>query len=440
MFSKKIHLPHRLSHRIRLSIVTSAFAGLLLLLVFIVAGYEFYLAEMNTANDELGPAVQEAESEYRLSKLNPYLNGILEAHADLSVAVFNREGDLINRGGNLPVPLFDSSGEFDISGKPAMVMVRQVPSLGITIEAAVGWTARERAIRTFVISMAVLWPSLILMIAAITWFASRSTFEPLERLARQAEALSIENLHARLYVEAGEYGQFAERLNRFLNRLERSVRREERFVADAAHELRTPLTVMKGRLETTLLRNRNPEEYRETLKEVLSETERLAGLVEMLLQSATLLQEDVVSIDVEEQLERAHARWVDSYDKKSVTLELESAPCLAKIKPREFEAIVDNLLSNALKASPPRSTCHLKGGPSSLGSRIEVRDEGVGIPPEEAEAVFERFTRLDEGRTRYAGGFGIGLSVCRRIVEGRGGTVYLEPSTQGAHFVVNLPA
>jgi signal transduction histidine kinase len=410
-----------------------------LLLVFVLAGYQFYLAELGSAKEELNLGVLAAQAEYKLNKLQPYLDEILAEHLDLSIGVFSQNGDLINSRGNLTVPLLDQSGLVEIDGKPAVTMVRYFRDSKITVVGAVGWATRERALRSFILVLAVLWPSLIFLIAASAWFGSRSTFEPLERLAKQAEALSIENLHDRLDVEHGEYSAFAERLNRFLARLERSVRREERFVSDAAHELRTPLTVMKGRLETTLLRERSDVQYRDTLKEVLSETERLAGLVEMLLQSATLLQGDVSSIDVEEQLESAHARWVDSYEKLSVRLELETTPCFAKIKSREFEAVVDNLLSNALKASPPNTTCKLKGSPSTVGAKIEVQDEGVGIPPSQAESVFERFTRLDEGRTRYAGGFGIGLSVCRRIVEGRGGTVYLEPAEKGAHFVVNLP-
>jgi signal transduction histidine kinase len=439
MFYKKIRLWHRLSHRVRLSLVTSAFAGLLLLAVFVLGGFEFYWSELHTAEDELNPAVLYASAEYKLNKLEPFLRDILEEHADLSLAVFDSDGDLIKSGGNLTVPMFTESGEQEIGGKRVVALVRSYPEYGITVVGAVGWSTRERAIRNFVLAMAVLWPSLVFLIAAITWFASRSTFEPLERLAQQAEELSTENLHARLIVEHGEYGEFAERLNRFLSRLERSVRREERFVADAAHELRTPLTVIKGRIETTLLRERSGDLYRDTLKEVLSESERLAGLVEVLLQSATLLQGEVTTVDIQEQLERAHARWVDAYEKKSVVLELESSACFAKIKPREFEAIVDNLLSNALKASPSNSTCLLRGSPSPTGAKIQVQDEGMGIPPSQAESIFERFTRLDEGRTRYVGGFGIGLSVCRRIVEGRGGSVYLEPSESGAHFVVNLP-
>jgi signal transduction histidine kinase len=439
MSSKKIHRFSRLSHRVRLSIVTSGFAGLLLLTIFVLAGYQFYLAELSSAKDELNLVVLAAQAEYKLNKLQPYLDEILGEHGDLSLAVFSQSGDLINRRGNLTVPLLSESGLVEIDGKPAVVMVRYFRESKITVVSAVWWATRERAIRNFVLAMAVLWPSLIFLIAAVTWFASRSTFEPLERLAQQAEALSSENLHGRLDVEHGEYGEFAERLNRFLGRLERSVRREERFVSDAAHELRTPLTVMKGRLETALLRARSGPEYHDTLKEVLSETERLAGLVEMLLQSATLLQGDVSSIDIDGHLERAHARWVDSYEKMSVRLELENSPCFARIRPREFEAVVDNLLSNALKASPPNTTCRLTSSPTPLGARVEVQDEGMGIPANQAESIFERFTRLDEGRTRYAGGFGIGLSVCRRIVEGRGGTVYIEPSEKGAHFVVNLP-
>ncbi|HWD38720.1 MAG TPA: HAMP domain-containing sensor histidine kinase [Fimbriimonas sp.] len=417
--------------------MTATTAGLLLAVLFLAAVYGFYLTEYASAEDELQPTVLAAVAEYHKNPQEPNLRTIITANTDLSIAVFDKRGYALARFGNVRVPLFLDSGRNEIAGLPVVAQVHQF-SDG-TVVAVAGWRTREIAVRRFATLLAVLWFPLVGIFAAIPWFASRSTFEPLERLARQAEALSAQDLSGRLQIEPGEYAGFAERLNRFLDRLEKAVRREERFVSDAAHELRTPLTVMKGRLETNLLRARNPEEYRETLREVLIETERLAGLVEMLLQSATMVQGEVPSIDLEEQCERAHARWVDMFAQHEVELELSSQSCSAKMKLREFEVIIDNLLSNALKVSPKGSHCCLAVHPEGGLSRIEVTDQGPGVPPEFRETIFERFARLDVGRSRDVGGFGIGLAVCRRIVEGRGGHVYLQPSDVGAHFVVDLP-
>jgi signal transduction histidine kinase len=302
------------------------------------------------------------------------------------------------------------------------------------------WRPRERAIQRFTWLLVGLWLPVVTLIAVITWSSSRSTFEPLERLASQAEALSVQNLSSRLEIESGEYAEFARRLNRFLDRLEMSVRREERFVSDAAHELRTPLTVMRGRLETNLLRDRTEAEYKDTLQGVLVETERLSGLVEMLLQSATLVDKAVMPLDLQEQVEKTHARWVDRFDEHNIELQLESDPCSARIRAREFEVVADNLLSNALKASPFNTTVRLKLEHDHAVCRLHVSDEGPGVPPEARAAIFERFARLDPGRNRDSGGFGIGLAVCKRIVDERGGTIFLVDSERGAHFVVEFPS
>ena len=417
--------------------VNAATSGLVLLVLFVSAAIGFEELELYSAREELRPALRQAREEYRENPLQPDLAEVVSTYPDLSVAVFNKAGHLVSVRGNMKVPLVTEDGVGLIAGVPAVYQFRLVPNG--TVVAVVGWETRQRAIRRFESILTALWFPMVALFGVVAWSSSRSTFVPLQRLSRQAETLSAENLSARLQPESGEYAEFAERLNRFLDRIEQSVRREERFVSDAAHELRTPLTVMRGRLETALLKTRSPEEYRATLQELGVETERLAGLVEVLLQSATLVQGNVPGIDLQEQAERAHARWVDRFTDQGAELVLESDPAVAPLLAREFDVLVDNLLSNALKASPSGTVCLFRLSSSNGWVRIEVVDQGPGIPPERSEEIFERFARLDEGRSRIEGGFGIGLAVCRRIAEGRGGRVYLRPTATGAHFIIELP-
>lgn len=418
--------------------INAASAGLVVLALFVAAIVGFEQLEMYSARQELYPALTQAAAEYHQNPLSPDLADIVRSYPDLSLSIFTATGRHVLAKGNLRVPLLTGQGVGTLDGVQIVYAVKPFPG-GIVV-GAVGWETRDRAIGRLTTFLAVIWFPVVLLFGVISWTSSRSTFEPLQRLSRQAEALSAENLSARLGKETGEYEEFAARLNRFLDRLERSVRREERFISDAAHELRTPLTVMRGRLETALLKQRTPEEYRKTLDELGSEIARLSGLVEVLLQSATLVQGDVPLLDLQAQAERAHARWVDRFTDRSVELVLTSAPAQARLLPREFDIVSDNLLSNALKASPPATVCELRVGSRDGHAVIEVVDQGPGIPPEQAEQVFERFARLDVGRNREEGGFGIGLSVCSRIVKGRGGRVFVAPSERGAHFVVELPA
>ena len=105
-----------------------------------------------------------------------------------------------------------------------------------------------------------------------------------------------------------------------------------------------------------------------------------------------------------------------------------------------MDVVLDNLLSNALRISPPDSTCRISVmKAASDRAIIAVEDEGPGLPPELGDRIFERFTRGDEGRNRMHGGFGIGLSVCRRILTSREGNIRAEPGAVGARFLIDLP-
>ena len=113
------------------------------------------------------------------------------------------------------------------------------------------------------------------------------------------------------------------------------MKNEEQFVADAAHELRTPLTALRGRIETTLLRDRAPEEYRKALREGLVEAERLSALVEALLGSATAAaSRPAPSLELETEVERAHARWLDRFEEAGIGLEVASRPVPAAAYPK----------------------------------------------------------------------------------------------------------
>ena len=286
---------------------------------------------------------------------------IVKAYGDISLAAFNTKHALESHQGNIKLQESSPLGLTEIGGVPVYVAIDGAKS-GVIV-GAVGWGPRAKAVERLSWLLTDLWLPLVLIVVSITWFASRTTFEPLERMAKQAEELSTENLASRLDVEYGEYAEFAERLNRFLDRLELSVRHEEQFVSDAAHELRTPLTALRGRIETSLMRARTVAEYQQLLHDVLLEAERLSGLVEMLLQSASIVSGEVPILDVQAELERAHARWVDRFANLSVEVELASQPAAIRMKPREFEVILDNLLSNALKAVP-------KGGHCAISSEV----------------------------------------------------------------------
>lgn len=413
---------------------------MLLGVVFYIASVGFRRAEIRGSYDVLRPADELAIHVYAERPQDPDWYDILDPNPDVSITVFDKDGTYLQIVGNIKLQPVVGRGLAVFHGIEA-AYVGRTDSEGRMYVVAEPFVTKRRAISRFNRWLIGFYFPLIFAAGFVTWLASRSTFLPLAQLAEQAEKLSTTDLSRRLEISTkDEYAEVARHLNTFLSLLESSVQLQRRFVADAAHELRTPLTVIRGKIETTLLRSRSAEDYRAALEISLSEAERLSRLVDGLLLSASAPVVKPQPIDVGSAMEAAEARWLDRFSQAGMELQLdESCSATVAIRPEEFDSVVDNLLSNALKYADTKTTTHLGLHLLADGVEVSVRDEGPGVLPEFQEHIFERFARGEASRNRDLGGFGIGLSVVKRIVESRGGHVRLEPSDKGAHFVVYLP-
>ncbi len=217
------------------------------------------------------------------------------------------------------------------------------------------------------------------------------------------------------------------------------------LIANVSHEVRTPLGLIK--LSCTSLLAEDVEFSKETMQTFLrgidQETDRLEGIVDNLLDLsqiesgrlrlekqqtnvAQLAQEVIESINVQAPGHRIVHNFVE--------------PLWAYVDRQRMEQVLRNLLSNAIKYSPDSSVILLQGYSDRGQVHIEVSDEGPGIPSEDLERVFERFYRVENEKTASIGGVGLGLSVCRRIVEAHGGRVWVESDVGvGSTFYVDLP-
>jgi len=430
----------RFGHRARLTLVSAGTAGILLAGVFGGILWSVRQSELRSVDTLLATALHQARQGASSDPRHPNLAEIVNSDPELSIVAFDSSGGLIQRIGSLPLRLKTPVGKGVLdNGVKAIVAKETVGE--VRLVAAIPWKSRDEYVEHLFWLLALIWAPLTAFAAGATWLASRSTFRPLGELARQAAAMSETSLSGRLSISDGdEYAKFATQLNGFLDRLEGSVRQQERFVADAAHELRTPLTVLRGSLEASLKRPRHDDEYREVIRTSLSEVDRLSSLIEVLLRSAAPLVESPPPIDLEAAIEQAHSRWVDRFAGSGVTLDLDIVPAYAAIGEMEIGVLVDNLLSNALRVSPPDSLCHVSLKPLAEGGAwVAIEDEGPGVPEEFRERIFERFARGDSARNRDLGGFGIGLSVCHRLVTARGGSIRAEGGAKGARFVIELP-
>src|SRR5262249_27411537 len=147
-----------------------------------------------------------------------------------------------------------------------------------------------------------------------------------------------------------------------------------------------------------------------------AETERLSSLVEMLLLSASSASDEAPVISLAVAAEQAHAHWVDQFASKNVALKLQTEDLSAKVSEQELGVVLNNLLVNALAASPEGASCLIAVAKQGPNAEISVSDHGPGVPDELADKIFDRLVKGEQSRNRALGGFGIGLAVCKRIL------------------------
>ncbi len=283
-----------------------------------------------------------------------------------------------------------------------------------------------------------------LLVALIAgWIIARAALRPIGRISRTVRAIGESRDLSRRINFIGphdEVGRLADTFDGMMVRLEKAFETQKRFIADASHELRTPLTAIRGNAE---LMTRAPADERELcLTAIRQESERMSRLVnDLLLLAEADIEEQPVHvqlIDLDDVVREAyHSSLVLAGDKVTVLLE-HADPVSACADPDRIKQLLLNLLDNAVKFT-------LKGGTVSLSlraersvARIEVSDSGVGIPPEEQEAIFQRFYRVEEARSKR--GSGLGLAICSWIVSAHNGSIDVrsEPD-KGSTFTVRLP-
>jgi heavy metal sensor kinase len=279
------------------------------------------------------------------------------------------------------------------------------------------------------------------------YWLSRRALAPVDRLTVAALDISAARLDRRVSVlnPDDELGRLARAFNGMIERLERSFDEIRRFTADAAHELRTPLAVLRNEAEVTLRADRPPEQYRQVLENQLEEIGRLTRLAEELLflcrEDAGLERAVRQPVRIDQILEQLVGQLQTAAQARELTLALDDIPaCVVSSDPDRLRRLFFNLLDNALKYTLPNGTVRISGAPRRDRIEVVVSDSGVGIPAEHLPRVCERFYRVDPSRSRAIDGAGLGLAICRAIVEAHGGKLQIESAPgAGTRVTVSLP-
>jgi two-component system phosphate regulon sensor histidine kinase PhoR len=227
-----------------------------------------------------------------------------------------------------------------------------------------------------------------------------------------------------------------------LRRLE-NLRRD--FVANVSHELKTPLTAIRGFAETLIGVEFSPAEVRKYLAIIVRHAERLSNLIEDLLELSRIESRKVPLRTVPVDLARVAASVVTDLELQARTrgINVKLVPTDVPVvlaDRRALEQILTNLLDNAIKYTNPGGHVEVRIGCERGRVRVEVRDDGIGIPPEDLPRIFERFYRVDKARSRDLGGTGLGLAIAKHLVQTMDGEIGVssEPAT-GSTFWFTLP-
>lgn len=271
---------------------------------------------------------------------------------------------------------------------------------------------------------------------------------PINAITEKAREITAERLSERLPVEnpGDEFGRLATVFNETFARLEDAFERMRHFTADASHELRTPLTALRSVGEVGLQESRDVAACREVISSMLEEADRLTRLVGSLL---ALSRADAGTFPLLREGADIGALAGEVIDflqvlaeekEQSLTLESEKG-VIAEVDRTTLRQALLNLVDNAVKYTPCRGHIVVAVRKTADGEAVvEISDDGPGISQEHQERIFDRFYRVDKGRSRELGGAGLGLAITRWAVEVNSGHIELESvEGRGSTFRVVLP-
>ena len=301
----------------------------------------------------------------------------------------------------------------------------------------VAGTAREVAASVDAVRgvLLVAYPLLVAALAALAWRVVGAALRPVEGLRAGAEEINAAQ-SGRLPVPDGhdEVHRLAVTLNAMLDRLEAARARQRAFVADAAHELRSPIASLRTQLDVAEHLGEPP-----VAADLWPEVDRLGRLVDDLLMLARIDAGEPVGVAEPVELTALLREVAGRYAAARVPVTVaDDGPQWTTGDRRGLARAVDNLVGNAVRHAA--GTVLLRAVPRPGGVRVLVVDDGPGIPVADRERVFDRFTRLDDARTRDDGGAGLGLAIVRELVRRHGGTVSLADAAPGVRAQVDLPA
>ncbi|HEV2005692.1 MAG TPA: ATP-binding protein [Candidatus Limnocylindrales bacterium] len=439
--------------RLRLAIVCGALVGLLI----VVVGAFVYLrleADLRTAVDD------KLQSRAAALLSGPLQGSILEVGpsdvGDVFSQVLRSDGSVVAATPDFPTdPLLTPSEARGLVGAlsfertfadpdgstTARLLAVRAPNDGVLV-VGVSFDDQRDTLGSLLLELAIALPLATGLAAGVGWLVAGAALRPVERLRREAEALSGSEPERRLAVPAtgDELAALGRSLNGMLDRLQETVERERRMVDDASHELRTPLANLKAELDLALGRPRTAAALTAAVRSAADETDRLVRLAEALLVLARTshgrLPLKRTEVDVAGLVRDTVASFTPRATEERLDLLVDvSQPLGGRVDAVRLRQAIGNLVDNAIRHAPRGGSVTVSAGRRGGALWIQVADTGGGFPAAFLSEAFRAFTRADTGRARSAGGAGLGLAIVEAIVEAHGGTVVAANRPEGGATV-----
>jgi heavy metal sensor kinase len=305
----------------------------------------------------------------------------------------------------------------------------------------------EEVLKTLLLILWITVPSALVVASLGGLFLANKALRPVDEITKTARMITSRSLNQRIKLRKtkDEIGRLAETFNDMISRLGRSFKQIRQFTADASHELRTPLTILKGEIEVGLRRKRRPKEYKDILDSNLEEVNHMSQIVDDLL---FLSKADMGEVHLEKHrinlaklVSEIHAQAQTIAMAKDIRVHISNDVDGVVIGDRlKVRQLLLNLVDNGVKYTPQGGEMRISLEKNDGRFKLRVIDNGIGIAPEDQPHIFDRFFRVDKARSREAGGSGLGLSICKWIVEAHGGEITVESDFgKGSIFTVTLP-
>ena len=285
-------------------------------------------------------------------------------------------------------------------------------------------------------------PLILIIIVMVSIFLAKKNFVRINRIIDKAKKITATNLNERFEYQANpndEIERLKSTLNNLFERLENQVKEISNFSDNASHQLMTPLTVLNTELDYILKQERNSDEYAETLNIFKEQTHKMINIVNTLL----ILSKDCRDCNDKSSvfnISKAVNEETEHYlSKRDITTEIEN-DIYVRGKKEYFALVVNNLIDNAVKYSEDGSEVQLKLMNKNREVEFEVIDQGIGIPKEEKERIFNRFYRGKNTELNGIGGNGLGLALVNSIVNSMNGRIEIvDNKPRGTTFKITLP-